>query len=181
LYAYTIELLKEVNSLLAGRPQFDTSAVAVIMTQSQYVTRYTDLAVGHQAVESKLHATLPEFVNAEVAMRVITNLDQARLWLQNTFLWIRMLKSPSYYGLPQLTGPTSRQQLAEVATQEYLIATLQKLEAHGMLQLDKNTGDIMPLDPGMCVPNHSQCISDAFLLSHFQKTLVSFALVLFKP
>lgn len=143
------------TTLLAGRPQFDTSAVAVIMTQCQHVTRYIDLASGNQAVESKLHQTLPEFVNAEVAMHVITNVNQARSWIESTFLWIRLLKSPKSYGLPHLDGPFSRQQLAHLAIQKYLISTLQKLEAHGLLQLDKSSGEIVPCDPGMCVARPS--------------------------
>lgn len=36
----------------AGRPQFDESAVAVIMTRSERVRHYEDMITGHEVLES---------------------------------------------------------------------------------------------------------------------------------
>jgi replicative superfamily II helicase len=120
------------------------------MTQSQHTRRYQDLAGGHQEVESKLHCTLPEFLNAEIAMRVITSCQQAQHWIQSTFFWVRAFQNPSFYGLPPLYGPGWRDRLASSVRQTHLDSALIKLEEHGMLKLDSATGAIAPLEPGTC-------------------------------
>ena len=44
----------------AGRPQYDKSAVAVIMTRNEKVQRYEAMVSGQQVLESKLHENLIE-------------------------------------------------------------------------------------------------------------------------
>ena len=138
----------------AGRPQFDTSATAVIMTQTPHVARYQNLTAGHQLVESRLHATLAEFLNAEVAMRVVTTLDQARMWLRSTFYWVRVLQNPAFYNVqaPQMSA-AQREQLVHNAAHVHLNTALAKLDQHGLLRVDQQSGSITPLDPGTCVSN----------------------------
>lgn len=55
---------------------------------------------GEQPVESYLHKTLAEHVNAEVVLRTITDLSIAMQWLSSTFLYIRARKNPKNYCLP---------------------------------------------------------------------------------
>jgi hypothetical protein len=155
----------------AGRPQFDTSAVAVIMTQAQHVLRYQGLASGHEPVESRLHRCLAEFVNAEVAMRSVTSWAQAQAWLRSTFFWTRLFQNPGSYGLhdvplwqqqqqgqaAQAQGAAAaahvREQLAREAVHTYLKAALDRLEGAGLLRIDRASGAIEPLDPGTCAPD----------------------------
>lgn len=138
----------------AGRPQFDTSAVAVIMTQAQHAARYRGLAGGHSQLESRLHGTLPEFLNAEVAMRVVTTVAQAHRWFQSTFLWVRLLQNPAHYGLAAVAGggPQAWQALAGAALTRFLDGALARLEAQGLLQVQRATGAIVPLAPSECAP-----------------------------
>ena len=108
-------------------------------------------------VESRLHETLPEFLNAEVAMRVVTSVAQAHRWLQSTFLWVRALQNPAHYGLQVAGGANAQQAVAQAASQRFLDAALARLEAQGLLQVQRATGDIAPLAPGECgLPN---CVS----------------------
>lgn len=44
----------------AGRPQFDKSAIAVIMTRIEKVDRYEKMVSGQEILESKLHLNLIE-------------------------------------------------------------------------------------------------------------------------
>ncbi|XP_055335336.1 probable ATP-dependent DNA helicase HFM1 [Paramacrobiotus metropolitanus] len=85
----------------AGRPQFDTSATAVIMTQNAKKSLYETQCEGTQIIESSLHKNLIEHVNAEISLKTFYNADTMLSWIQSTFLYIRVFKNPQYYGLPK--------------------------------------------------------------------------------
>lgn len=53
----------------AGRPQFDTSGVALIMTESPLQSHYEDLVNSQTMLESCLHKNLTEHVNSEITLR----------------------------------------------------------------------------------------------------------------
>ncbi|XP_065335350.1 probable ATP-dependent DNA helicase HFM1 isoform X2 [Cloeon dipterum] len=84
----------------AGRPQYDTSATAVIMTKMSQKAKYERLVGGKQAIESTLHRHLAEHLNAEVVLQTITNLNLAMTWLRSTYLYVRACKNPRAYNLP---------------------------------------------------------------------------------
>ena len=46
----------------AGRPQFDTSATAVIMTKNKTKTKYQGLVLGSQYIESRYNESLSTYV-----------------------------------------------------------------------------------------------------------------------
>lgn len=83
----------------AGRPQFDSSAVAVIMTRHTKVRRYEMMVSGQEVIESKLHLNLVDHMNAEIGLGTIRDLPSARKWLKGTFLFIRLQQNPGYYKL----------------------------------------------------------------------------------
>ncbi|KAI4874988.1 hypothetical protein NFI96_017657 [Prochilodus magdalenae] len=82
----------------AGRPQFDTSATAVIMTRSHTRDKYMQLMNGSDTIESSLHTNLVEHLNAEIVLHTISNVNMALDWVRSTFLYIRALKNPAHYG-----------------------------------------------------------------------------------
>nr|CAD7570234.1 unnamed protein product [Timema californicum] len=84
----------------AGRPQFDTSATAVIMTKENTKHRYERLVDGKELVESSLHRHLTEHLNAEVVLQTITEHAVAMDWIRSTFLYVRALSNPRHYGFP---------------------------------------------------------------------------------
>jgi ATP-dependent DNA helicase HFM1/MER3 len=94
----------------AGRPQFDNSAVAVIMTRQNKVRRYETMVTGQEVLESKLHVGLIEHLNAEIGLGTIRDLDSARNWLAKTFMYVRIKKNPAFY---KLEGARSGQDLDE--------------------------------------------------------------------
>jgi ATP-dependent DNA helicase HFM1/MER3 len=81
----------------AGRPQFDTEGVAVIMTSRDSTSRYQRLLAG-QVVESCLMANLPEHLNAEIVLGTIQDVPQAVAWIKSTFLFTRVRANPQHYG-----------------------------------------------------------------------------------
>jgi ATP-dependent DNA helicase HFM1/MER3 len=74
----------------AGRPQFDTSGVAVIMTHAATQGRYKTITSGSEPVESTLNSSLTEHVVSEIALRTIVSLQSGLTLLKSTFLSIRM-------------------------------------------------------------------------------------------
>ncbi|NXN13442.1 HFM1 helicase, partial [Indicator maculatus] len=87
----------------AGRPQFDTTATAVIMTRSSTKERYIQMLNGAEVIESSLHRHLVEHLNAEIVLHTVTGVTVALEWIRSTFLYIRALKNPSHYGFSACT------------------------------------------------------------------------------
>lgn len=89
----------EVMQMLgrAGRPQFGTSAVAIILTRARNKKRYEDLTSGQQVLESTLHKNLIEHLNSESSLGTFQTLGDATTWLNGTFLSVRLRRNPGYY------------------------------------------------------------------------------------
>jgi ATP-dependent DNA helicase HFM1/MER3 len=82
----------------AGRPQFDDSSTAVIMTKRSAKKKYENIMSGTQTIESSLHKHLIEHLNAEIVLRTINDVTVALQWLKSTFLFTRIQKNPKHYG-----------------------------------------------------------------------------------
>ena len=81
----------------AGRPQFDRSAVAIILTRLQKQQHYEKMVTGQEVLESCLHSNLIDHVNAEIGLGTITNASSAKRWLSGTFLYVRLKENPEHY------------------------------------------------------------------------------------
>lgn len=85
----------------AGRPQFDDSATAVILTRKERVAHYERLVSGSESLESCLHLNLTEHLNAEIGLGNVTDVQSATKWLAGTFLFVRLRRNPTYYKLKE--------------------------------------------------------------------------------
>lgn len=83
----------------AGRPQFDDSAVAVILTRKERVHHYEKLVSGSEQLESCLHLNLIDHLNAEIGLGTVTDIETAVRWLGGTFLFVRLRRNPTHYKL----------------------------------------------------------------------------------
>ena len=83
----------------AGRPQFDTSAVAVIMVHEPKKAFYKKFLYEPFPVESSLADQLPDHFNAEVVAGTIRSKQDAVDYLTWTYFFRRLVKNPSYYDL----------------------------------------------------------------------------------
>ncbi|KAI8989727.1 P-loop containing nucleoside triphosphate hydrolase protein [Trametes punicea] len=83
----------------AGRPQFDKEGVAVIMCEQELEAKYRALAQGQTILESSLHLQLAEHINSEIALGTIKNMQSAKEWLRNSFLYRRLQRNPSHYDI----------------------------------------------------------------------------------
>jgi ATP-dependent DNA helicase HFM1/MER3 len=93
----------EVMQMLgrAGRPQFDDTATAVILTRKESVKHYEKLVSGSESLESCLHLNLIEHINAEIGLGNVSNIETAVNWLASTFLFVRLRRNPTHYKLKE--------------------------------------------------------------------------------
>ncbi len=103
----------EVTQMLgrAGRPQFEKSACAVILTREERVARYRQMVSGQQLLESTLHRNLIEHLNAEIGLGTIYDTASAKRWLASTFLYVRLGRNPKHYHLDEGMLPESQEEL----------------------------------------------------------------------
>jgi ATP-dependent DNA helicase HFM1/MER3 len=139
--AWTQEGLQEYSDLemmqmlgRAGRPQFDDSAVAVIMTRQTKVCRYETLVTGEEVLESKLHRNLIDHMNAEIALGTIRDLNSARKWLTGTFLYVRLQQNPAYY---KFEGSQSGQDIQE-QVDDICFRDIALLREHNLVKGEEN-------------------------------------------
>ena len=85
----------------AGRPQFDNSAVAVILTKKERANHFDKLVSGSENIESCLHLNLIEHLNAEITLGSVMDVDSAVRWLAGTFLFVRVRRNPTHYKLKE--------------------------------------------------------------------------------
>ena len=83
----------------AGRPQFDTSGEATLITSQDGLARYLNKLVREVPIESNFIKQLADHLNAEIVSGTVTNIAEATEWLQYTYLFCRMLKNPLAYGI----------------------------------------------------------------------------------
>lgn len=56
----------------------------------QMVPRYQNLLQGAELVESQLKESFSEYLNAEIALRTVTDVSMAIAWLKGSFFYIRV-------------------------------------------------------------------------------------------
>ncbi|KAI1763874.1 P-loop containing nucleoside triphosphate hydrolase protein [Hypoxylon sp. FL1150] len=97
LPCHTVVLKGTTGHANAGRPQFDDSAVAIIMTKAGNVDRYKKMMSGNETLESTLHRNLVEHLNSEISLGTIQDVETAKKWIGGTFLSVRVRQSPLLY------------------------------------------------------------------------------------
>lgn len=82
----------EIDQMIgrAGRPQYDNKGVSVIMTEEGSVNKYNSSNEYNFQIESKLKTKMIEYINHEIVMNTIQNMEMGVLWLRNTFWFIRL-------------------------------------------------------------------------------------------
>ena len=84
----------------AGRPQYDTHGEGIILTSHSELRFYLSLMNQQLPIESQFISKLADQLNAEIVLGTIQNAREACSWLGYTYLYIRMLRNPTLYGLP---------------------------------------------------------------------------------
>ncbi|XP_026813097.1 probable ATP-dependent DNA helicase HFM1 [Rhopalosiphum maidis] len=123
----------------AGRPQFDRSATAIIMTKISLKSRYEKMLMGNQFIESHLHKYLTEHMNAEIFLGTIYNVKVVMDWIRSTFLYVRACKSPQNYGMIK----TFNVQEVENKLQNLCLTEIKALACTGLINFLDGNNDII--------------------------------------
>ena len=85
----------------AGRPGFDTSGTAVIMTDNKSKEKYQKLATnGLSLAQSCFLAKKDEIMNSAISQFEMTSITEALSWLKQTLYCLQFLSDPATNHLP---------------------------------------------------------------------------------
>ncbi len=122
----------------AGRPQFDTFGEGIIITNHSELQYYLSLLNQQLPIESQLVSKLADNLNAEIVLGTIRNRDEAVAWLGYSYLYVRMLRTPTLYSVTAdyaEEDPYLEQKRADIVHSAAVL-----LEKCGMLQYDRRSG-----------------------------------------
>jgi activating signal cointegrator complex subunit 3 len=132
LSRYVVFPITDVLQMMgrAGRPQFDTHGVAVIMVHEPKKNFYRKFLYEPFPVVSHLHEVLADHINAEVASGTIRSVQDTMDYLTWTYFFRRLVQNPAYYQLND-TAPAA----VKLHLQELVCDTLLRLADAGCLEL----------------------------------------------
>lgn len=100
-----IDLLQMLGR--AGRPGYDTRGKGYVIVPYARVCAYQQLLKNGKPIESVLKYSLSEHLNAEIAVGMVKNVQDAVAWLKTTFLYVRAQSDPAAYGLSNIDSMVS--------------------------------------------------------------------------
>ncbi|KAM3573234.1 hypothetical protein VYU27_004769 [Nannochloropsis oceanica] len=130
----------------AGRPQYDTSGEAVMITTHQALPRYLALLTDQMPIESSFIKQLPDHLNAEVVSGTVTNVREGAAWLAYTYLYIRMLKNPMAYGVTY--EEAAQDPMLDAKRLELITNAARVLDQNRMVRFDPRSGNLAVTDMG---------------------------------
>ena len=119
----------------------DKEGVAVIMCNTLQRQKYAQL-MPITTLESSLHLSLNEHFNSEICLGSVTNIETAKLWLRNTFLFHRIQKNPMHYGIAKGGNETW-----EGRFDAMVIQAVQSLEKSQLISIEDSL--LSPTDHGL--------------------------------
>lgn len=72
---------------------------------------YENLVTATQPIESNLHNHLAVHLNAEIVLNTINDFADATNWMRSTFLYVRAVINPTYYGIQSTCTKAIEQRL----------------------------------------------------------------------
>uniref|UniRef100_A0A914URZ7 U5 small nuclear ribonucleoprotein 200 kDa helicase n=1 Tax=Plectus sambesii TaxID=2011161 RepID=A0A914URZ7_9BILA len=138
----------------AGRPQYDTKGKGILITNHSELQYYLSLMNQQLPVESQMIARLSDMLNAEIVLGTVNNVKDAMNWLGYTYLYVRMLRQPTLYGVSHdqvKIDPLLEQRRADLV---HTAASL--LDKGNLLKYDKKSGNFQATELGR-IASHYYC------------------------
>ncbi|XP_033213736.1 activating signal cointegrator 1 complex subunit 3 [Belonocnema kinseyi] len=130
----------------AGRPQFDTSGHATIITSYNKLSHYLSLLTNQFPIESSFISHLADNLNAEISLGTISNVEEAVEWLSYTYLFVRMRLNYHEYGIERRT--IEEDPNLECKRKELIDSSAKALDKAKMIRYNARTGDLSATDLG---------------------------------
>ncbi|KAL1138953.1 hypothetical protein AAG570_009015 [Ranatra chinensis] len=145
----------------AGRPQYDNKGEGILITNHSELQYYLSLLNQQLPIESQLISKLPDMLNAEIVLGTIQNLHDAVVWLGYTYLYIRMLRSPSLYGIS--SDKLSADPHLEQYRADLIHTAVLHLEKSGLIKYERKSGHFQVSELGR-IASHYYCTHDTMLV-----------------
>ncbi|CAH8536125.1 hypothetical protein MS3_00004841 [Schistosoma haematobium] len=130
----------------AGRPQYDTKGEGILITNHTELQYYLSLMNQQLPIESQLVSRLADLLNAEIVLGTVTTIREAVTWLGYTYLYIRMLRNPTLYGVPQ--GSEKDDPWLEQYRRDLVHTAAIELERSQLIRYDRRSGCLQSTELG---------------------------------
>nr|MBE5726308.1 lethal (3) 72Ab [Cucujiformia] len=105
-------------------------------------------------IESQLISKLPDMLNAEIILGTVQNMRDAVTWLGYSYLYIRMLRQPTLYGISH--DHIKQDQLLEQHRADLIHTAASQLDRCGLAKYDRKTGQFQATEIGR-IASHYYC------------------------
>jgi len=122
----------------AGRPQYDTKGEGILITNHSELRYYLSLMNQQLPVESQFIKKLPDNLNAEIVLGTVQNVKEAVEWLGYTYLFIRMLRNPTLYGIS--LDEVEEDKWLEQRRKDLVHTAAVTLDKHNLIKYDRRSG-----------------------------------------
>ncbi|CAO2814579.1 unnamed protein product [Amaranthus hypochondriacus] len=130
----------------AGRPQYDTYGEGIIITGNTELQFYLSLMNQQLPIESQFVSKLADQLNAEIVLGTVQNAREALNWIGYTYLYIRMLRNPTLYGLT--ADVLSRDMTLEERRSDLIHSAATILDKNNLIKYDRKSGYFQVTDLG---------------------------------
>uniref|UniRef100_A0A4W4GRT1 U5 small nuclear ribonucleoprotein 200 kDa helicase n=1 Tax=Electrophorus electricus TaxID=8005 RepID=A0A4W4GRT1_ELEEL len=144
----------------AGRPQYDTKGEGILITSHGELQYYLSLLNQQLPIESQMVGKLPDMLNAEIVLGNIQNTKDALNWMGYTYLYVRMLRNPTLYGVSH--DERSADPLLERRRMDLVHTAATVLEKNNLIKYDKRTGSFQVTDLGR-IASHFYITHDSIM------------------
>uniref|UniRef100_A0A914ZLT1 U5 small nuclear ribonucleoprotein 200 kDa helicase n=1 Tax=Parascaris univalens TaxID=6257 RepID=A0A914ZLT1_PARUN len=138
----------------AGRPQYDSKGKGIMITHHSELQYYLSLMNQQLPVESQMISKLPDMLNAEIVLGTINNVSDAMNWLGYTYLYVRMIKAPTLYGISHEQAKADP--LLEQRRADLVHTAAMQLDKGSLIKYDRKSGLIQATELGR-IASHFYC------------------------
>ncbi|KAB8339317.1 hypothetical protein FH972_022250 [Carpinus fangiana] len=130
----------------AGRPQFQDTGIGFICTVQDKLQHYLTAVTQQQPIESRFSKKLVDNLNAEISLGTVTSVSEAVTWVGYSYLFVRMQRNPSSYGI-EWSEIQNDPQLVE-RRRTLIIQAAKVLQDSQMIIFNETTEELRPKDVG---------------------------------
>ncbi|KAJ0247227.1 Sec63 domain-containing protein [Hirschfeldia incana] len=130
----------------AGRPQYDKYGEGIIITGHSELQYYLSLMNEQLPIESQFISKLADQLNAEIVLGTVQNAKEACHWLGYTYLYIRMVRNPTLYGLAP--DAIVKDVVLEERRADLIHSAATLLDKNNLVKYDRKSGYFQVTDLG---------------------------------
>eukprot|EP00698_Gefionella_okellyi_P015841 TRINITY_DN4494_c0_g1_i1.p1 TRINITY_DN4494_c0_g1~~TRINITY_DN4494_c0_g1_i1.p1 ORF type:complete len:2123 (+),score=500.62 TRINITY_DN4494_c0_g1_i1:747-6371(+) len=155
----------------AGRPAYDKEGEGIVITSHQELQFYLSLLNQQLPIESQFVSKLADNLNAEIVLGTVNNISEAVSWLGYTYLYIRMQREPSLYGINQDMLDDDPKLVGRRADLVHSAATL--LDQANLINYDRRSGNFQVTDLGRVASHYYLTYQSIGVYNEFLKPSMS--------